>query len=96
MAVPITNVLPVLLRPTLVAVSIGNSQQGVIVFDSTNNYIFGQVEQLPDYIPSDFTVGDIVLFDLEDSINIFYQNKYYYIISQSDIYLIENPIIPSP
>jgi len=84
--------LPVTISPGYVSLYGAGSFQGIELPGATSLQ-FGIVNQLP-YQYGSYQLGQNVLFRVTDADILSYQNQQYFIVPQSKIVLIEDPVTP--
>lgn len=82
--------LPLTLKPNYVSIYGHGSYQG---FELQNPLLqFGSVNQIYDTLPNLVAIGDSVMFRLDDSIPFNYNGIQYYILPETKVILVEDPV----
>ena len=83
--------LPVKLGPGMLSIYGDGSINGIMVVKDSANVVFGVINDAY-YIQGGYTVGQSVLYNRNDSVEIMYDNTSFYIVPSDKIVLVENPL----
>lgn len=82
--------LPVTLSPGYASIYGAPSTQGLSV-PYQSPYQFGTIDQLPSTEPEAYGIGQSVMYNINDTVQVIYSGITYYLIPQNKILLTENP-----